>query len=96
MEPLQDVVAAALARLLAGAPLSPGKLDFAWRAVVGPAMARATRVTLDGRRTLRVEVAGAAWQSELERALPVVRARLEALLGSGAVAAIEIRPGGNG
>jgi hypothetical protein len=79
----------ALAEILRKAPLSDGKVAFAWRSSVGAAMDRGTRVALqDG--VLRVVVREAAWGVEVERSEPLIRARLESLLGRGVVRAVEI------
>jgi hypothetical protein len=52
-------------------------------------MDRGTRVALqDG--VLRVVVREAAWGREVERSEPLIRARLESLLGRGVVRAVEI------
>jgi len=48
MQPIQTLLSDAVARLVRPAPLSPAKLAFAWRATVGPAVSRATRVRLVG------------------------------------------------
>ena len=49
MHPLTHAVPGAVAKLLRDAPLSPGKVTFAWRATVGPALERVTSARLDGR-----------------------------------------------
>jgi len=54
MRPLTHAVPGALIQLLRDTPISDGKVGFAWSAAVGPALARATRVKLDG-QTLLVE-----------------------------------------
>ena len=54
MRPLTHAVPGALAMLLRDAPLSSGKVSFAWRAAVGPALERVTSARLDG-RTLIVD-----------------------------------------
>lgn len=90
--PVRDLAGDALAELLRDQPMSPQKLDFAWKAAVGPALARATAVSLDG-RVLRVEVAGPLWGSEIERAADGVLARLARVLGPGAVTALDVRGG---
>jgi Dna[CI] antecedent DciA-like protein len=79
----------ALAEILRKAPLSEGKVAFAWRSSVGPAIDRETTVALQG-GVLRVVVREAAWGREVERSKTLIRARLDALLGSGVVRAIEI------
>ena len=89
--PLQEVVSPALARLLAGAPLSAGKLRFAWRLAVGAAIDRMTTPTLcDGGR-VEVSVADDRWQAELRRTLPLIRGRLDALLGTGVITNVVVQ-----
>ena len=90
MRPLAHVVPAALAQILRAQPLSDGKVDFAWRTVVGPALARVTHVKLDG-RVLLVDTAGALWSREIMRQSPVILKRLQAFLGQHTVDAIEVR-----
>jgi len=57
MRPLSHAVPAALAEILRAAPLSDGKVSFAWRMAVGPALERVTSVKLE-QRVLIVETAG--------------------------------------
>ena len=91
MIPVQQFMPDALAAILRKAPLTPEKVDFAWRSAVGGAVARATSVELaDG--VLRVRAKDAAWQREIERSAAVVRARLDAILGAGVVRWIECGP----
>ena len=66
MRPLSSAVPGALAELLRGAPLSPGKVTFAWRAAVGPAVERETAVRLEG-TTLIVDAATRQWAQEVRR-----------------------------
>jgi len=80
----------ALAEVLRKAPLNDEKIAFAWRAAVGAAMDRGTTVSLD-RGVLRVRVKDPAWRREVERSAPLIRARLNALLGAGVVRSIEVR-----
>jgi hypothetical protein len=90
MRPLTHAVPGALIQLLRDTPISDGKVGFAWSAAVGPALARATRVKLDG-QTLLVETTSAQWSREVMRSSPMILKRLELLLGAGAVAKIEVR-----
>jgi predicted nucleic acid-binding Zn ribbon protein len=92
MHPISRMAQSALAGPLRAAPLSRGKVSFAWNAVVGPAIARATVVRLEG-STLLVEAASRAWQREVTRASPVILDRLQALLGTEAVTAVKVRHG---
>ena len=78
--------------LLRGAPLSDGKVTFAWNAAVGPALERVTTVKLE-RTVLIVDAASAQWSRELERLRDVILARLQSLLGKDAVSSIVIRAG---
>jgi predicted nucleic acid-binding Zn ribbon protein len=84
----------AVARLVRPAPLSPEKVAFAWRAAVGPAVSRVTRVTLAGPGALDVTVDDDRFGDELARSIAVVLVRLQALLGVDTVRRIEVkRPG---
>ncbi len=90
MRPLQQAVPAVLAEVLAAAPLSPGKVAFAWKAVVGTAVERATAVRLeDG--VLVVEPASRQWARELTRSRHVILARMQRLLGPDAIKSITVR-----
>ena len=79
----------ALVELLRGSPLSDGKVMFAWKAAVGPAIERVTNVKLE-RRVLLVETASAQWSKEVMRSAPVIVRRLQSLLGSDAIERIEV------
>jgi Dna[CI] antecedent, DciA len=85
MEPASRLLARVLPSLLAHAPLTPEKIEFAWRTVVGPAMARATRVQLLESGTLLVRVEDANWRRAVESAFPLILPRVRALLGEGTV-----------
>jgi hypothetical protein len=95
MEPVQSLMSNAVARLVRPAPLSPEKVAFAWRAAVGPAVARVTRVRLGGLLgVLEVIVDDDRFGDELARSESLVLSRLQQLLGDDAVAAIDVkRPG---
>jgi predicted nucleic acid-binding Zn ribbon protein len=80
----------ALAALLRGAPLSPGKVTVAWGAAVGPALERVTSARLDG-HTLIVDANSAQWAREVSRSAHVILARVQAFLGTDAVSSISIR-----
>jgi hypothetical protein len=90
--PVHEVVPAALATVLRRAPLTPEKVVFAWRTAVGPAVDRVTTIELKG-RVLHVHAKDAAWQREVERSAPLIRARLDALLGEAVVRTIEVVAG---
>ena len=65
MRPIHHAVPGALVELLRATPLSPGKVDFAWRTAVGPAVERVTSVRLAG-RVLVVETSGPQWAREVD------------------------------
>jgi hypothetical protein len=90
MRSISLIVPAALRELLRTAPLSDGKVTFAWKAAVGPALERATDVKLEA-GTLIVETAGPQWTREVKRSSGVILARIKTLLGEGTVQRIEIR-----
>ena len=81
---------AVLTELLRNAPLSPGKVEFAWKAAVGTALERATRVRLEN-GVLLVETSSRQWSREVMRSSPVILRRLQQLLGPEAVRAVQLR-----
>ena len=93
MRPLAHAVPGALMELLRAAPLSDGKVTFAWNAAVGPALERATTVKLE-RGVLIVDAASAQWSREIQRSSGVILARLQSLLGMDAVSSIVVRAKG--
>jgi len=90
MESLHQLLPAAVASLVRDAPLSPGKLAFAWRTAVGPAIDRATTVSLAAGGVLEVRVADQHWRREVRRSAPLVLDRLAAMLGAGTVTRLDI------
>jgi hypothetical protein len=80
----------ALVDLLREAPMSPGKVTFAWRAAVGPALERVTAARMEG-TTLVVEADGAQWAREVSRSSKVILTRVKTLLGENQVAAIQVQ-----
>lgn len=75
-----DFATSVLAEMLSRQPMSPGKLQFAWRAAVGPALARASSLDWkDGRVVVRM--ASPEWTREIERSKPMILERLRMLLG---------------
>lgn len=90
MQPLSQAVPAVVQALLRDSPVTPGKVEFAWRAVVGNAIGRVTRVHLDG-RTLLVEADTPAWEREISRSAPLLLTRLGRLLGENVIDAIRVR-----
>lgn len=90
MLPISRAVPGALAELLRGAPVSPGKIDFAWKTAVGPAFSKVSAVHLDG-TILYVEADTSHWVREIRRASPVIQRRLQTLLGDDVVTALTVR-----
>ena len=78
---VQGVLPGVLVELVRRQPMTPAKVDFAWRTSVGGAFARASRVSLGERGALTIHVDDPHWRREIQHALPTLRARLERLLG---------------
>lgn len=91
--PLRDILSDALTDAVRDQPMSQAKLEFAWRASVGPALARASRVSLEG-NVLRVDTPGPLWAVEIERARQDLLVRLARLLGPGVVARLAVHAPG--
>jgi len=89
MVPVHAVIPRALAEVLRKAPLCPEKVAFAWRAAVGPRVARVTKVSLDAAGVLHVTSDDAHWTTEVRRSSTLILARLEGLLGAGIVKRIQ-------
>jgi predicted nucleic acid-binding Zn ribbon protein len=90
MKSLAHAMPGALLHLLQSMPLSDGKVTFAWKAAVGPALERATDVKLED-RTLFVETTSLQWRREIVRSNAVVLKRLQEFLGKDAVTRIVVR-----
>jgi Dna[CI] antecedent, DciA len=90
MNPIGSVVPGAIVALLRDAPLSAGKVTFAWNAAVGPAVQRATSVHLEN-GVLLVDAASPQWTHEVLRSTPIILRRLQPLLGEGTVVSITVR-----
>ena len=90
MRPLAQAIPGALATLLRGAPISPGKVDFAWKAAVGPAMDRVTWVRLEG-TVLLVEAHSPQWTHEVARSAHLILAHMQALLGEDVIRELTVR-----
>jgi Dna[CI] antecedent, DciA len=91
MRSISQIVPAALMELLRTTPLSDGKVTFAWKAAVGPALERATSVVKLDAGTLIVETTGPQWTREVKRSSGVIMTRLKTLLGDQTVQRIEVR-----
>ena len=94
MRPLHHALPGVLTEILRAAPLSDGKVTFAWRAAVGPALARVTAVKLE-HAVLIVETTSAQWSREIMRSSPTILKRLCGLLGTDVVDRIETRTNPN-
>ena len=90
MIPARDVAARALGDLLHQQPMSEAKVRFAWQSVAGPAIARATVVTISAGRELRVTADSEHWRREIARAAAMLHARLADLLGADRIARITV------
>lgn len=86
---IREIVTSALSEVLRSTPVSPGKVEFAWRVVVGPALQRVTTVQWRDDGTLEV-TADARWGREIERSAPLIRQRLDRMLGEGVVRKLRI------
>ena len=94
MEPVHTLMSGAVARLVRPAPLSPEKVLFAWRAAVGHAVARVTRVRFAGLGVIEVIVDDDRFGDELARSAPLVLQRLQELLGVEVASRMDVkRPG---
>jgi hypothetical protein len=75
-----------LPALLRNQPLTPEKVQFAWRVSVGAAIDRATHVRLAGATLL---VSGEAkWVKEIERSKALILKRLQRVLGESVIRAL--------
>jgi hypothetical protein len=85
MLPLPQLVSAALPGLVREAPLSAGKVEFAWRIAVGNLIAAVSTASLGPEGTIQIRVRDVRWRAEVIRLLPLITDRLEELLGKDAV-----------
>ena len=91
MIPLGDVATPVIGAVLRRQPLSDAKIAFAWRMAVGAAMARVSHATLADDGRLVVVVDDLQWRQEIRRTSPMIRPRLDDLLGAGVVLRIDVR-----
>lgn len=89
MVPAHKVLPGVVAEIIRKAPLTAEKVDFAWRAAVGPAVARVTSVALGDGGVLTVTVSEPHWASEVARSSRLILARLETMLGRDVVARLD-------
>ena len=88
--PIQSALPAVLVEVLKSGPLSSAKVEFAWKAAVGSALARVSTARLGPPQTLHVTAADERWVRELRRSASTIVARLKALLGPDVVTRLEI------
>jgi predicted nucleic acid-binding Zn ribbon protein len=81
MLPIQQFSARVLADVVRRQPPSPARTAFAWQMAVGSALARVTKVTLDGEGVLTVTAIDDRWGAEIARARDVALRRLQNILG---------------
>ena len=77
---IQQFSTSVLAEIIRRQPSSPARTSFAWQLAVGPALARATTVSLE-EGVLVVRSTDERWAREIRRAGDVVLTRLQNLLG---------------
>ena len=90
MDPLHAIVPRALTQLLTMGPMSQGKLEVAWRAAVGDALYRVTKVRLQPNGVVEVTPSDPRWTSALKRSSSMVLTRLKGLLGDENVVRITV------
>ncbi|MGE3277270.1 MAG: DciA family protein [Vicinamibacterales bacterium] len=92
MDPISRSIPSVLQEVIRKAPLTPEKVEFAWRMAVGPEVARATTVRLDEDGVLHVDSGEPHWTDEVRRARSLILARLAPLLGAGTVTRLATPP----
>lgn len=90
MEPLKALIPAVVRDLLRQGPMSPGKIQAAWRLAVGTAIDRATRVALRQDGTLEVGAPELVWRREVRRSQGLILIRLRELLGPDTVRRMKV------
>jgi predicted nucleic acid-binding Zn ribbon protein len=70
--------------------MAHGKVELAWKAAVGPAVDRVTRVKLEG-QVLIVDAQTPHWVQEVRRSSSLILRRLQGLLGEDVVREIHVR-----
>jgi len=89
MQSLKQTMPRALDEIVRRAPLSAGKVEFAWGLVVGPTVQRNTAIRLEA-GVLLIDASSRQWADEVRRSSRVIVARLQGLLGQ-AVTRLEVR-----
>lgn len=86
MDSSRSIADRVLPALLRNQPLTPEKVQFAWRVSVGAAIDRATRVRLAG--VTLVVTGEPKWLKEIERSETLILRRLQRVLGDSVVRAL--------
>src|SRR5262245_51482883 len=95
VEPINSTAARAMRALLANQPTTDAKIAFAWQIAAGPALGRSASVRwAEDEGTLHVRPSSPAWTAEIRHARPILRGRMNELLGADLVKRIEIVPAG--
>jgi predicted nucleic acid-binding Zn ribbon protein len=90
MQPLKSFAGGLIADIVRRQPPSPARTAFAWQLVVGPALARATSVHIEG-TTLHVAAQDERWLREISRAQATIVPRLQEVLGKQTITKISTR-----
>jgi hypothetical protein len=90
MERVDTAVLRAVRTLLAGQPMSDGKLSLAWRVAAGSALARSADVSWSPDGTIYLRARSEAWRGELRRARGLIAVRLRELLGDAAARRVHV------
>jgi len=91
--PASEILTGVLAEVIKKAPLSPEKVALAWRLAVGPAVGKATTVTLDGQGVLHVRATTPAWIAAVRKSTSLIHHRMNDLLGEGTVKTVRFDSG---
>lgn len=90
MRSIQTFSGGVLAEIIRRQPPSPARTALAWQLAVGPALARATSVEMDG-TTLTVRSVDPRWLKEIDRAKKSILPKLQELLGRDHISRIATR-----
>lgn len=90
MRSIQTFSSGVIADILRRQPSSGGRTRLAWQLAVGPALARATSVEMEG-TTLVVSAHDPRWLKEITRARPAILPKLQEVLGRDQITHIATR-----
>jgi predicted nucleic acid-binding Zn ribbon protein len=91
MIPVREFAPPVVTALVRRQPLSPAKVEFAWRTAAGPALARAAMAELRDDGTILVRTTSAAWATEVERSRALLLARMQEMLGPDVATRLAVR-----